>query len=89
MTHPPRITDEFVLTRWMAMEIGKINEGLVRDRKSLAALLLENTPCSVTKKGDQYLFDRSIIYPPWTEAPRRPARPPTAPDPVLYVSGCD
>jgi hypothetical protein len=27
MTHPPRITDDFVLTRWMTIEIGKINEG--------------------------------------------------------------
>jgi uncharacterized protein (UPF0216 family) len=47
----------------MAMEIGKINEVLVRDRKSLAALLLETTPCSFTKKGEPYRFDRSIITP--------------------------
>jgi uncharacterized protein (UPF0216 family) len=62
MAHPPRITDDFVLTRWMAMEIGKINEVLVRDRKSLAAFL-ETTPCSFTKKGEPYRFDRSIITP--------------------------
>jgi hypothetical protein len=46
----------------MAMEIGKINEVLVRDRKSLAAFL-ETTPCSFTKKGEPYRFDRSIITP--------------------------
>ncbi len=61
MTHPPRITDESVLSRWMGMEIGKINEGLVRDRKSLAVLLSEQTPSAITKKGDPYLFDKSVI----------------------------
>jgi uncharacterized protein (UPF0216 family) len=61
MTHPPRITDDFVLTRWMTMEIGKINEGLVRDRKSLAVLIREKTPGSVTKSGEPYFFDRNII----------------------------
>jgi len=61
MTHPPRITDEFVLSRWMSMEIGKINEGLVRDRKPLADLLLEQTPSAITKKGEPYSFDRSVL----------------------------
>jgi hypothetical protein len=45
----------------MTMEIGKINEGLVRDRKSLAVLLLEKSPGSVTKSGEPFLFDRNII----------------------------
>jgi hypothetical protein len=61
MTHPPCITDVFVLSRWMCMEIGKINEGLVRDRKSLAALLLEQAPSAITKKGDSYVFDKPVI----------------------------
>lgn len=61
MTHPPRITDEFVLSRWMSMEIVKINEGLVRDRKSLAALLPEQKPSAITRKGESYLFDISVI----------------------------
>lgn len=61
MTHPPRITDESVLARWMALEIAKMNEGLVRERKSLAFLVREKDPVSVTKKGDAYHFDRSVI----------------------------
>ena len=61
MTHPPRITDESVLTRWMSMEIGRINEGVVRDPKHLSRLLNEETPCATTKKGEPYFFDRNVI----------------------------
>ena len=61
MTHPPRITDESVLARWMSMEIGKINEGLVRDRKTLFRLLGEEVPCATTKIGEPYFFDRTVI----------------------------
>ena len=61
MTHPPRITDESVLVRWMGIEIAKMNEGVVSHRKSLAALLAEKDPLSVTKKGDPYHFDPSVI----------------------------
>jgi uncharacterized protein (UPF0216 family) len=61
MTHPPRITDESVLTRWMTIEIGKINEGIVRERKSLAVLLEENTPSATTKKGEPYYFKKEVI----------------------------
>ena len=61
MTHPPRITDESVLIRWMSMEIGKINEGLVRDRKTLFRLLGEEVPCATTKDGEPFFFDRTVI----------------------------
>jgi hypothetical protein len=61
MTHPPRITDESVLIRWMSMEIGKINEGLVRDRKTLFRLLGEEVPCATTKAGEPFFFDRTVI----------------------------
>ena len=61
MTHPPRITDESVLVRWMGIEIAKVNEGVVTQRKSLAVLLAEKNPPSVTKKGDTYHFDPSVI----------------------------
>jgi len=61
MTHPPRITDESVLARWMSMEIGKINEGLVRDRITLFRLLGEEIPSATTKNGEPYFFDRTVI----------------------------
>jgi uncharacterized protein (UPF0216 family) len=61
MTHPPRITDESVLSRWIGIEIAKMNEGLVSQRKSLFGLLTEKDPVSITKKGDTFHFDRSVI----------------------------
>jgi hypothetical protein len=61
MTYPPRITDESVLVRWMGLEITKMNEGVVSQRKSLAVLLTEKDPVSVTKKGDAYHFAPSVI----------------------------
>jgi uncharacterized protein (UPF0216 family) len=61
MTSPPRITDESVLTRWMGLEVAKMNEGLVTQRRPLYVLLAEKEPVSVTKKGDTYHFDPSVI----------------------------
>jgi hypothetical protein len=61
MSYPPRITDESVLVRWMGLEIAKMNEGVVTQRKSLAVLLAEKDPVSNTKKGDKYHFDPSEI----------------------------
>src|SRR5512137_537280 len=61
MTHPPRITDESVLAHWMGLAIAKMNEGVVSQRKSLAVLLAEKDPVSVTRKGETYHFDRSVI----------------------------
>jgi len=61
MTSPPRIPDESVLQRWMRIEIAKMNGGVVTERKPLAALLAEETPAAVTRNGDPYHFDRTVI----------------------------
>jgi hypothetical protein len=61
MTHPPRITDESMLARWMSMEIGKINEGVVRDRKPLSLLLDEENPCTTAKNGEPDYYDMRVI----------------------------
>jgi uncharacterized protein (UPF0216 family) len=61
MTHPPRITDESVLSRWIGLEIAKMNEGLVTDRKPLAVLFSEERPSSVAKNGELYYFDKTVI----------------------------
>ena len=61
MSYPPRITDESVLTRWMGIEVAKMNEGLVQQRERLSVLLTEKEPVSVTKKGDTYHFDPAVI----------------------------
>jgi hypothetical protein len=38
-----------------------MNAGVVRDRKSLSKLLLEEDPATVAKNGDRYSFDRDVI----------------------------
>lgn len=70
MTHPPRFTDESVLTRWMSMEIGKMNEGIVQERKYLSVLLGEAAPRATTKKGEPYYFQKEVIAPLGTKLPR-------------------
>jgi uncharacterized protein (UPF0216 family) len=45
----------------MSMEIGKINEGIVKDHKSLSVLLGEEVPSVTTKKRDPYYFQKETI----------------------------
>jgi uncharacterized protein (UPF0216 family) len=61
MSYRPKITDDAVLRRWMSLEIGRINEGLAAEQKSLARLLNEEVPTTVTKGGGEYAFDREVI----------------------------
>jgi hypothetical protein len=61
MTHPPRITDESVLSRWMGMELKKMNAGIVSERRTLVSLLGEDCPSAPTKGGDTHWFRREIL----------------------------
>jgi hypothetical protein len=61
MTHHPRITEESVLTRWMGMEIARINDGVVAGRKTLALLLAEESPKAGTKGGGEHHFRRETL----------------------------
>jgi uncharacterized protein (UPF0216 family) len=69
MTYPPQITDESVLNRWMGLEVKKMNEGLVALRKPLSVLRAEQDPVSITRKGEIYHFDASVIGTPGTALP--------------------
>ncbi|MDP2218039.1 MAG: DUF61 family protein [Methanolobus sp.] len=53
-------TDD-VLMRWMRTEVTKINEGIVTESKSLAQLLQEEKPTSITKNGNEYAFDTDVL----------------------------
>jgi len=61
MTHRPRITEESVLTRWMGMEIARINDSIVVGRRSLSELLSEEDPKAVTRGGGEYHFSRETL----------------------------
>jgi uncharacterized protein (UPF0216 family) len=61
MNDHPSISDEGVMMRWMQLELGRINQGIVTDRKRLSDLLLEERPISVTKDGKEYRFDKDTL----------------------------
>lgn len=63
MTYRPRITEETVLTRWMGMEIARINDSVVAGRKTLALLLTAENPRARTKGGGDYHFSREALAP--------------------------
>ena len=61
MTYRPRITEESVLTRWMGMEIARINDGVVAGRRPLASLMAEENPQGRTKGGGIHFFSRVTL----------------------------
>jgi uncharacterized protein (UPF0216 family) len=61
MTYSPTVSDESVLKKWMALEMGKINDGVVAERKRLSDLLRTSRPLSITRGEKEYLFDSTII----------------------------
>ncbi len=61
MPNRPSAGDESTLLRWMRLEIGRINDGVVAERKSLSRLLREEHPSSITKGGNRYDFDPDVL----------------------------
>lgn len=57
----PSAGDESTILRWMRLEIGRINDGIVTERKRLSLLLREEHPSSVTRGGAEYNFDRDVL----------------------------
>ncbi|WP_340820072.1 DUF61 family protein [Methanolobus sp. WCC4] len=55
------LSNDSILTRWMRLEIGKLNDGIVSERKSLASLLEEEKPVSRTKVGKEHVFDINVL----------------------------
>jgi uncharacterized protein (UPF0216 family) len=49
------------IDRWIAFELGRLNAGLVVEKKSLSRLLQEAEPSSRTREGDPHPFDRAVL----------------------------
>ncbi len=47
--------------RWISLELGRLNAGLVVERKSLARLLAESEPACLTREGGEHAFDRAAL----------------------------
>lgn len=54
-------SDDSGLMRWMRSEVGKINKEIVAERKTLSQLLVDETPSSKTKSGNEHLFDKKTL----------------------------
>jgi uncharacterized protein (UPF0216 family) len=57
----PGISDESVLKKWMAVEMGRINDGVVTDRPRLAELLETQHPVATTRGGGEHRFDPDTL----------------------------
>lgn len=49
------------LDRWISLELGRINAGLVVERKRLAVLLADPRPACRTREGDEHAFDPAVL----------------------------
>lgn len=49
------------IDRWISFELGRLNAGLVTEKKSLARLLEEARPSCRTREGDAHDFDRPAL----------------------------
>lgn len=47
--------------RWISLELGRVNSGLVVEKKSLTRLLGEKEPACRTREGDLHPFDRQAL----------------------------
>ncbi len=48
--------------RWISLELGRLNAGLVVEKKSLARLLAEERPACQTREGDDHVFDPAALH---------------------------
>ncbi len=49
------------IDRWISFELGRLNAGLVVERKSLARLRADAHPACRTREGDEHPFDRAAL----------------------------
>ena len=49
------------LDRWISLELGRLNSGLVVEKKSLTRLLGESDPACRTREGDLHPFDSGAL----------------------------
>ncbi len=56
-----RMVSPGALDRWIALEIGRINAGLVVERKSLAALLAEPQAACRSREGEEHPFEPGAL----------------------------
>lgn len=53
--------DDRVLQRWLRLEANRMNDGVAKERPTLASLLEAEHPASVTRGGDEYRYDPAVL----------------------------
>lgn len=49
------------IDRWVSLELGRLNAGLVVERKSLARLRADPRPACRTREGGEHMFDPAAL----------------------------
>ncbi len=49
------------IDRWISLELGRLNAGLVVERKSLAQLRREDRPTCRTREGEEHAFEPAVL----------------------------
>ncbi len=49
------------IDRWISFELGRLNAGLVVEKRSLASLRSEPRPACRTREGDEHVVDRAAL----------------------------
>lgn len=52
---------EGAIDKWIALEMGKLREGLVLSPRSLGDVLLEDVPTATTRGGGVHAFDKAVL----------------------------
>ncbi len=53
--------DDRILQRWLRLEVGRINDGIVAERPILEYLLARPDPVATTRGGEEYRFDPVVL----------------------------
>jgi uncharacterized protein (UPF0216 family) len=61
MTQGPDISQESVLKKWIALELGRMNDGIVTERPRLTDLLEATHPAAVTRGKKEFVFSKSTL----------------------------
>ncbi len=57
----PRMVTPGGIGRWVSFELGRLNAGLVTEKKSLAALRQESRPACRTREGEEHAFEKPAL----------------------------
>lgn len=55
------VVEDRVLKKWMALEMGKVQQAIVRAPQPLRRLVNEDEPTAPTRGGEPHVFDKDVL----------------------------